>query len=103
MTPDKRVEKVQQSIKNLLYKAQEKNWKNGGVSIYDLSDLQEASDRVITQYHQDLMSEVVEKLEGKKKAIRQEINIDDHYKLGYNQALTEAQNIIKSTLLESKN
>lgn len=52
----KTVEEVQQSIKNLLYKAHEKNWKNGGVSIYDLADLQKASDRVIIQDRHDIIA-----------------------------------------------
>jgi len=41
------IKEAQESVQNLLYKAQAKNWKNGGVAIYDLKELQEASDRVI--------------------------------------------------------
>ncbi len=59
----KTLETVQQSIKNLLYKAHEKNWKNGGVSIYDLADLQEASDRIITQDRADIRAVLKEGVE----------------------------------------
>lgn len=61
------MKEIKQNIKNLLYKAQQKNWKNGGISVYDLVELQEASEEVVnkafSQYYKDLMSEVANAIE----------------------------------------
>lgn len=51
-----------------------------------------------TTHHQKSIEAVVARLEGEKKAMRGEINIDDHYKLGYSAALSDAITLIRDTL-----
>ena len=88
MTPDKRVEEIVEEFRKLAY------WEGrvihaGGSRIDEIEDWLTTT---LTQYHQDLMSEVVEKLEGMKPK-EYIAGSPEYHKY---QTLTEAQTIIKS-------
>lgn len=90
MTPDK-VEEIVEKICDFDF--ENKLWSDKGFD--EFKDLIRTT---LTQHHQDLMSEVVEKLEGIKilpKMINGEMDLYPADKV-HNQALTEAQTIIKS-------
>lgn len=92
------LETVKHSIKNLLYKAHEKNWKNGGISIYDLADLQEASDRIITQDRADIRAVLREGVELKREPINTDTKEVNEANAIYNQALNDILTFIDTLL-----
>ena len=79
MTPDKRVEKY-------------------GEWDIEVDGVMYAGKRTLTQYHQDMMSELAEKLEGMKEDGETPFGSQELHEteVAYNKALTEAQTIIKS-------
>lgn len=74
--------------------------KYGELTVLPYGFLSQAVNEVLTQDRLAISTALMEALEGKRKTIRQEINIDDHYKLGYNQALEDTLTIINGIFKE---
>lgn len=98
MTPDKRVEEKVNLLKRYIREAYPQ-----GDKILDLVD------EILTEYHQDISTALVEALEEIKHRNLSLMETGSEFMtprmyraLAHNQALTEAQTIIR-TLLESKN
>lgn len=95
MTPDKGVEAFYQHMLKSTPVLDE----------FERASLKLKVKELFTQHHQDISTALVEALEGKKQPITIEDRVESAFASiewdRYNQALTQAQNIIR-TLLESK-
>ena len=82
LMPTQSPSEAQTKIRTLLNKAQQKNWKNGGVSCYELLDLQESSDRVVANLEQKYQDEALAREKQLKEYYEMELDAISYKSIG---------------------